>query len=177
MWILSGFDIFRNASENQMINHLRSVFPLRPRGRCRRMWKSKRGPTRWLALFRSVEAQGIEPWSETGSKTASTCVGQPSCRRAQLVTDQPSERLSPIDLADSVRAPEPASPDFRFGNDAPGGLRYRRCVKRALAQLTQPAPDQNWRLNRSKWFSQDLGPGHAAIPSSDPSKPIAPGLP
>ena len=41
-------------------------------------------------------------------------------------------------------------------------------------QLKQPLPVQNWQLNLSKRFSQGLGPGHAAIPSSNPSKPIAP---
>ena len=159
-----------------MRNHLKSVAcPARAEDAAG-CGKAKEGQPDGWPSFVEVEAQGIEPWSETGSKTASTCVGQPSCRRAQLVTDQPSERLFPRDLADSVGTPEPASPDLRFDTGAPDGLRCRRCVKRALAQLTQPAPDQNWRLNRSKWFSQDLGPGHAAIPSSDPSKPIAPGL-
>ena len=48
-------------------------------------------------------------------------------------------------------------------------------MKRALAQLTQPAPVQCWRLYLSTGFIQDHGPGHAAIPSTNPSKPVAPG--
>lgn len=58
---------------------------------------------------------------------------------------------------------------------APGGLSEPEVRQASLAQLTQPAPGYRWRLVVSKRFSQGLGPGHAAIPSSNPSKPIAPG--
>jgi hypothetical protein len=59
---------------------------------------------------------------------------------------------------------------------APGGLSEPEVRQASFsAQLTQPAPGYRWRLVVSKWFSQGPGPGHAAIPSSNPSKPIAPG--
>ncbi len=77
-------------------------------------------------------------------------------------------------LAPDAGASPEASPDFRFAAGAPDGLQTTKVREASLAQLTQPVPDQYWQVNRSKFFSQGPGPGHAAIPSTDPSKPVAP---
>ena len=121
-----------------------------------------------------MEAQGIEPWSESASRTASTCVGGISCRRRGPVTSRPSRSLSPSDLTSGAGASREASPDLRFGTDAPDGLQMPKEREASLAQLTQPLPVQCWQIKRSKRFSQGPGPGHAAIPSTNPSKPVAP---
>jgi hypothetical protein len=121
-----------------------------------------------------MEAQGIEPWSESASEMASTCVGRNSRRHRGSVTDRPPRSLSPeISFRTQEHRPKPA----RIFDSPPAprtGSRRRRCEKRALAQLTQPVPDQYWQVNRSTFFSQGHGPGHAAIPSTNPSKPVAP---
>ena len=95
-------------------------------------------------------------------------------RRSGLAQYQPCRTLSPgfsllpsrfrqalARFCDSMAAPRVSSV-------------HRRSVKRALAQLTQPLPVQSWQLNRSRRFYQEPGPGHAAIPSTYPSKPVAP---
>jgi hypothetical protein len=91
------------------------------------------------------------------------------------VLSRPLRSLSPeISPGTSERCDQPARIcDSTRG--APGGLQRPKEHKRALAQLTQPMPVQCWQLDHSKWFNQGLGPGHAAIPSSYPSKPVAPG--
>jgi len=122
----------------------------------------------------AVEAQGIEPWSECGSRTASTCVDPSLCvSPARQGIGRSGDYLLKSRLV--RRRTALSQPGFSIRSTAPrAGSANRRCVKRALAQLTQPAPGYRWRLVVSKWFSQGLGPGHAAIPSSNPSKPIAP---
>ena len=51
-----------------------------------------------------MEAQGIEPWSEPASCTASTCVGRPSNLGSGAVTDRPTRseppKISPAALED-----------------------------------------------------------------------------
>lgn len=122
-----------------------------------------------------VEAQGIEPWSECGSRTASTCVGSASCFTPAPAPSRPGRVLAPeVSPHVAGRHAWPArifDPTCR----APGGLSVPEVREASLAQLTQPAPGYRWRLVVSRWFSQGPGPGHAAIPSSNPSKPIAPG--
>ena len=121
-----------------------------------------------------MEAQGIEPWSESASETASTCVGWNFCRRRGPVTGRPSRGLAPEDLAPRAGAPRRASPDFRFDTAAPGGLQMPKEREASLAQLTQPVPDRYWQVDLSKRFYQEPGPGHAAISSTNPSRPVAP---
>jgi len=125
-------------------------------------------------IARRMEAQGIEPWSESASETASTCVGWNFRRRHGPVTGRPSRGLAPEDLAPRAGAPRGASPDFRFDTAAPGGLQVPKEREASLAQLTQPVPDRYWQVDHSKRFYQEPGPGHAAIPSTNPSKPVAP---
>ena len=107
-----------NADENEVREWLKSVADEDAAGG----GKAEGDPPSGRSPSGRVEAQGIEPWSETGSRTASTCVGRSSCRHALLATDQPSGRLSLEDLTDTVREPVPASPDLRLDADAPDGL-------------------------------------------------------
>ena len=142
-----------------------------PLGRHGRLKGTKKSRAK---IARRMEAQGIEPWSESVSETASTCVGGILRRRHGPVTSRPSRGLSPRVLAPRAGASRGASPDLRFDTAAPGGLRMPKEREASLAQLTQPVPDRYWQVDLSKRFYQDLGPGHAAIPSTNPSKPVAP---
>ena len=63
-----------------------------------------------------MEAQGIEPWSESASRTASTCVGRISCRHSGPVTSRPARSLSP---RFSPRAPEPHAGPARICDSGP----------------------------------------------------------
>ena len=131
-----------------------------------------------LATRYLVEAQGIEPWSEPAFSAASTCVGR--CLRVvpgRSSANLPGTNLRRISPGASEDHARPArlcysTPTPRTGSVAEGAFA-------SLAQLRQPAPNQSWQLNVSKRFYQEPGPGHAAIPSTDPSKPVAPvfGLP
>ena len=122
-----------------------------------------------------VEAQGIEPWSEPAFSAASTCVGR--CLRVapgRSSANLPETNLRVFLPAASEDHGRPArlcysTPTPRTGFVAEGAFA-------SLAQLRQPAPNQSWQLNVSKRFYQGPGPGHAAIPSTDPSKPVAPVL-
>ena len=69
-----------------------------------------------LSRRSSMEAQGIEPWSESASRTASTCVGGISCRHSGPVTSRPSRSLSP---RFSPRAPEPRAGPARIFDSGP----------------------------------------------------------
>jgi len=122
-----------------------------------------------------MEAQGIEPWSEPAFSAASTCVGRCLCvvpgRSSANLPGTNLRRISPAASEDHVRPARLcySTPTPRTGSVAEGAFA-------SLAQLRQPAPNQSWQLNVSKRFYQGPGPGHAAIPSTDPSKPVAPVL-
>ena len=95
-------------------------------------------------------------------------------RRSEPAMHRPSRTLSPeiSQLPSELRQP-PARIFFQWRRPrrAPftgGALSERE------AQLTQPSPIQSWQLVLSRRFYQEPGPGHAAIPSSNPSKPVAP---
>ena len=88
--------------------------------------------------------------------------GLPNDHPRWLSLEMVRDHLAPARLCDSTAAP-------RTGSDAEGALASR-------AQLTQPVPVGYWQLERSRRFFQGSGPGHATIPSSNPSKPVAPGL-
>ena len=130
-----------------------------------------------VAVIFPMEAQGIEPWSESASETASTCV----CSVSSLAWARYRANRSHVDLPRiSGLTWENRQPLARIFDPKPTprtGFGLRRSVKRALAQLTQPLPVQSWQLNHSKIFYQGLGPGHAAMSSTNPSKPVAPGIP
>lgn len=76
-----------------------------------------------VAIVVPVEAQGIEPWSELASSTASTCVDNCLYRRPCPASCQPCPSLSPECLTHRPGARRWASPDFRTESVAPGGLR------------------------------------------------------
>ena len=85
----------------------------------------------------------------------------PEAYLLKISPDAPERHDQPAQICDSM-------------SSAPGGLHPSKEHKRALAQLTQPMPVQSWQLNHSRRFNQEPGPGHAAIPSSNPSKPSRP---
>ena len=122
-----------------------------------------------------MEAQGIEPWSEPASSTASTCVG----RSLGVAPGRLSANLPETNLRESHpprRRTAEGQPGFAIRVRRPGRAPLPKVASASRAQLRQPAPNQSWQLQVSKRFNQEPGPGHAAIPSTDPSKPVAPPL-
>jgi hypothetical protein len=120
-----------------------------------------------------MEAQGIEPWSEPASSTASTCVG----RCSRVVPGRSSANLPETNLQKSHPPPwrtAAGQPGFAIRCRRPRRASTPKATSASEAQLRQPAPNQSWQLNVSKRFYQEPGPGHAATPSTDPSKPVAP---
>jgi len=92
-------------------------------------------------------------------------IGQPSRNEPPKISPpEPEEDGQPARLCYSTLSP-------RAGSIAEGA-----CSEREAQLVTQPAPSQSWQLNVSKRFNQEPGPGHAATPSTDPSKPVAPSI-
>src|SRR6185436_3144669 len=126
-----------------------------------------------MALHCLMEAQGIEPWSEPVSSTASTCVGRCLCvAPGRSSANLPGTNLRLISPAAPEDHGRPARLCYSMPSPRTGSVTEGAFA--SLAQLRQPAPNQNWHLNVSKRFYQEPGPGHAATPSTDPSKPVAP---
>jgi hypothetical protein len=130
---------------------------------------------RWTAVDRfKMEAEGIEPSSENASRTTPTCVGaslgvDPGRRRA----GRPGLYL--LRSRGCRRSNGAHQPGFANRWQRPGrALVNGGASSEPEAQLTQPVPAQSWQLKRSRQFYQEPGPGHAAILSPNPSKPVAP---
>jgi hypothetical protein len=75
-----------------------------------------------------VEAQGIEPWSEYASETASTCIGPISCLFAGPASSRPVRRSASCDSRCTVvrRRRQPARLCDTVGTPQ-AGFRHRRC--------------------------------------------------
>src|SRR5439155_24112402 len=121
-----------------------------------------------------MEAQGIEPWSEPASGTASTCVGR--CFR--VAPGRSSANLPETNLPTSYRSPRrrtSSQSGFAIRRLRPGRApspKVREASKLSFLRSQRQIRIGSW--NFSKRFSQGPGPGHAATPSTDPSKPVAP---
>ncbi len=79
-----------------------------------------------------MEAQGIEPWSESASSTTSTCVGRVSYRRVGAAL-RPASPTPSSEKSHSRRRRSAASqPGFAIRYRTPqAGFQDRRCIKRA----------------------------------------------
>src|ERR1041385_453982 len=105
----------------------------------------------------------------------SVSVRRPSFTRGPGPVVGPPSRNEPLTISPAARGgSRQASPALLFGAAAPGGLRHRRLLPRADLSLRSQRQIRVGSWNFSKRFYQEPGPGHAATPSTDPSKPVAP---
>lgn len=119
-----------------------------------------RHPLEGVAGFRtSMEAQGIEPWSEPLSSSASTCV----CSALNLAPGRHGASLPDVDLQSvSLAAEEDYRSPVRFVDPMPAprtGPGQRRCVKRASSAYAASARSELAGKSFPKGLSRtsDLG--------------------